>query len=253
MLLAWGGKENQFMKRTASLLGALLFFSSQAATAATWSIIGFATEPQNVDEIAAAAEALMKSETGKSFPGRLFFQVNLADGDNPATHAFVPVYETAADAENFRAKLQQDPAWTAFQGAMNGLTQPVSNVMYRTIERWGDVSDDDVVWRVHAFAVEDPAAFRATIDKFMGSKTGKKFPGQVFLSSVVAGGLTQVSHVISVGYASEADVEAWEKKIQGSDDWVNYLEESQKTGEYLGNSMIRTLKTWGASLDEVTK
>jgi hypothetical protein len=241
------------MKRIASLVGALFFFSSLAATAATWSVIGFSTEPQNVDEIAAAADALMNSEAGKSFPGRLFFQVNVADGDNPATHAFVPVYETAADSEDFRAKLQQEPAWKAFQGTMSGLTQPVSSVMYRTIERWGDVSDDDVVWRIHSFDVEDPAAFQAAIGNFLGSKTGKKFPGQVFLSSVVAGGITQVSHALSVGYASEAEVEAWEQKIQGSDDWANYLEASEKAAEYLGNSMIRTLKTWGASLDDVTK
>jgi hypothetical protein len=241
------------MKRTACLLGVLLFFSSQAATAATWSIIGFSTAPHNVDEIAAAADTLMKSKTGKSFPGRLFLQVNVADGDNPATHAFVPVYETAAASEDFRAKLQQAPAWKAFQGTMNELTQPVSNVMYRTIERWGDISDDDVVWRIHSFDVEEPAAFRAAIAKFLSSKTGKKFPGQVFLSSVVAGGITPVSHVLSVGYASEAEIEAWEQKIQRSDDWSSYLEESGKAAEYLGNSMIRTLKTWGASLDEVTK
>ncbi len=55
------------------------------------------------------------------------------------------------------------------------------------------------------------------------------------------------------GLAREAEIEAWEKKIQGSDDWANYLEASEKATEYLGNSMIRTVKTWGASLDEVTK
>jgi len=241
------------MKRTASLLGVLLFLSSQAATAATWSVIGFSTETQNVSQIEAAADALMNSETGKTFPGRLFFQMNVADGDDPATHAFVPVYETAAAAEDFRAKLTKDPAWTAFQASMTELSQPVSNVMYRTVQRWGDVSDDDVVWRLHAFDVEDPAAFLAAIDKFLGSKTGKKFPGQVFLSSVVAGGVSPVSHVISVGYASEAAIEDWEKKIEGDDDWATYQDESGKTAEYLGNNLVRTVKTWGASLDEVTK
>ncbi len=240
------------MNRIGILAIGLLFFS-HAAMAATWSIISFSTQPQNADKIVAAADALMSSEAGKTFPGRLFLQVNVADGDNPATHAFVPVYKTAADREAFVAKLQQDPAWATFQKAMTRLTEPVSNVMYRTIKRWGEISDDDVVWRVHSFNVSAAAAFGAALDKFMASKTGQKFPGQVFLSPVVSGGLTPVSHVISVGQVSEAAIEAWEQTLVDNDDWQDYIDASQEAAEYLGNTMIRTLKTWGATLDEVTQ
>ena len=93
---------------------------------------------------------------------------------------------------------------------MTRLTQPVSNVMYRTLQRWGEISDDDHVWRAHAFDVADPAAFVSALDTFLNSKTGKEFPGQVFLSAVVAGGISPVTHVISVGQKSEAAIEAWE-------------------------------------------
>ncbi len=136
---------------------------------------------------------------------------------------------------------------------MTELTQPVSNVMYRTLKRWGEISDDDKVWRAHAFDVTDAPAFLAAVDAFMASETGKKFPGQVFLSAVVAGGLTPVSHVISVGQVNEAAIEAWEQTLQGNADWAAYLEASGKASEYLGNNMVRTVKTWGASLDDVTR
>ena len=239
------------MKRIGILaIGAL--FITHAAAAATWSIISISVDPQNTAAVANAADTLMKSKLGKEFPGRLFLQVNLADGDNPATHSFVPIYATAAEREGFGAKLQADPAWATFQQTMSENSQPVSNVMYRTQQRWGEISDDDVIWRLHNFNVRDPAAFAAALDTFLKSKTGKKFPGQVFLSSVVAGGISPVSHVISVGQVSEAAIEEWETSLRGNADWATYLETAQNAAEYLGNNMVRTVKTWGAPLDEVT-
>jgi hypothetical protein len=239
------------MKRIGILAIGALFFS-HAAAAATWSVISIAVEPQKTPAVVAAADALMSSKLGKEFSGRLFLQINVADGDDPATHSFVPVYNTAAERESFGAKLQADPAWATFQETMAAMSEPVSNVMYRTLQRWGEISDDDVVWRLHNFNVRDPAAFASALDTFLKSKTGKKFPGQVFLSSVVAGGISPVSHVISVGQASEAAIEEWETSLRGNADWTAYLETSQNAAEYLGNNMVRTVKTWGAPLDEVT-
>jgi hypothetical protein len=232
-------------------IGSILM--SQAASAATWSIISFSPDPANAAGVVAAADALMGSEVGKTFPGRLFLQVNLADGDNPATHSFVPVYKSAADREAFAAKLQADPAWAKFQASMTKLTEPVSNVMYRTMQRWGAISDDDHVWRAHSFAATDPAAFVAALDTFLNSATGKKFPGQVFLSSVVSGGISPVTHVISVGQKSEAAIEEWETQLAGNADWAAYLTASRKAADYLGNNMVRDMKTWGSSLDDATK
>ncbi|MGH0035649.1 MAG: hypothetical protein ACQGVK_11545 [Myxococcota bacterium] len=238
--------------RIPAILAIGMLLLAEAASAATWSIIQFSSIPQNAPAVLEAANALMGSEVGKTFPGRLFLQLHVADGDNPATHSFVPVYDTAADREAFVARIQDDPAWAAFQQVMTARTDPVSNVMYRTLKRWGDISDEDLVWRLHMFSVRDPGAFATALDGYMGSKSGQAFPGQVFLSGVVAGGLSPVTHAISVGYASEAEMEEWEKKNQGSADWAAYLEKSRAAADYLGNQMVRTLQTWGVSLDEVT-
>ena len=35
------------------------------------------------------------------FPGKLLLQANVADGGNPATHTFVPIYKSAAEREKF--------------------------------------------------------------------------------------------------------------------------------------------------------
>lgn len=229
----------------------LLFFA-QTTGAATWSVIAFSTQPQNAAAVVSAADALMSSSVGQEFTGRLLLQAHIADGNNPATHSFVPVYATAADREAFFTKLQADPAWATFQQTMTAKTEPVSTVLYRTVQRWGEVSDDDIVWRLHMFDVADTAAFGAALGAFMNSETGKKFPGQVFLSAVVAGGLSPVTHAISVGQASEAAIEAWESNLVGNADWETYLDASQAASDYLGNNLIRTVKGWGSTLDEVT-
>ena len=79
----------------------------------------------------------------------------------------------------------------------------------------------------------------------MASPTGKKFPGQVYLSAVVAGGITPVTHLISAGYDSEAEMEAWTATRDASADWATYLKASRKAAEYLGSSLSRDLKSWG--------
>jgi hypothetical protein len=234
------------MKRAAFIATGLLL-SSQVATAATWSLIAFSTTPQNAPKVLAAADKLMSSAAGKQFPGKLLLQVNLADGANPATHSFVPIYKTAAEREAFLKKLQADPAWAEFMAAMTKETQPVSTVLHKTLKSWGEIVDTDHVWEAHAFKVSDPAAFLAAIDKLMATETGKKFPGQVYLSEVVAGGLSPVTHVISVGFASEAEMETWDNARDASPDWTAYLTESRKAGEFLGTNLAQDLKSWGSA------
>ncbi len=241
------------MKRIVFAAIGLLLYTQAAAAAPSWAVISFAATPQNAPKVLAAADKLMSSEAGKEFPGKLLLQVHVADGANPATHSFVPIYKTAAEREAFVQKLQADPAWNGFMDSMTQLTQPVSQVLHRTMMSWGDIVDTDHVWASYAFDVDDPAAFGAALDKFMMSETGKKFPGQVYLSSVVAGGITPVTHIISVGWASEAEMDAWADVIATSADWTAYINAANAAGEFLGGNLVRDIKSWGpATLKEIT-
>jgi hypothetical protein len=240
------------MKTIGLALVGLLFLGQAAAAFPTWSAIAFATTPQNAPAVVAAADKFMSSAIGKEFPGRLLLQVHMADGDDPATHSFVPLYKSAADREAYVKKVMDDPAWADFEATMARVAEPASNVMFRTLKSWGEVVDSDVVWMSFAFAVEDPAGFVGAIDRFMASETGKKFPGQVHLEAVMAGGMSPVTHTVVVGYASEAEMEAWTGPLMGNADWAACLEASRPTGKFLGASLVRTVKSWGPlSLDDL--
>jgi hypothetical protein len=230
-----------------------LFLAAQTATAASWSVISFTTTPQNAPKVLAAGDKLMMSEAGKTFPGQLVLSQNVADGNNPATHAWVPIYKSAADREGFVQQLQADPAWDEFLATIQQLSQPGGTTMYRTVKSWGEIVDTDTVWMTHALSVSDAAALVAALDTFRASPAGQKFTGQVHVSAVVAGGMTPVTHIISVGYASEAEMEAWADTRSASADWAAYLKAVRPVSEYLGGSLGRNLKVWGpAKLADLT-
>ncbi len=234
------------MKWIGLTLMGLLFLSQSAAASSTWSMLGLTTTPQNAPQVVAATDKFMNSAIGKEFPGRLLLQASVANGTNPATHSFVPLFKSGADREAYVQKLQGNPAWTDYQSTMARIAQPVSQVMFRTLKSWGEVVDTDQVWVGSAFAVENPAAFVAAIDKFMASATGKKFPGQVHLSGVLAGGISPISHLVSIGYASEAEMETWMDSLMGNADWAACLEAARPAAKSLGASLGRNVKTWGS-------
>ena len=238
-------KQMGMMKQMGFTTIGLLLFSHAAVAQPTWSSISISTTPANLPAVQAAVDTLLSSPAGKEFPGKLLLLADVADGSNPATHSFIPLYKSAAEREVYIQKLQADPSWNIFLADLTKLSQPVSTVLYRTVKSWGEIVDTDHVWMGHAFKVNDAPAFLAAIDKFLASPTGKKFPGQVYLSVVVAGGITPVTHVVSVGYASEAEMETWGATRDASADWATFMKESRKDAEYLGGSLARELKSWG--------
>jgi len=240
------------MRRIGFIALGLLAFSGVAGAQTNWSAIGVTVTPENAPQVIAATDALMSSAVGKEFPGKLLFQIEVADGAAPATHTFVPIYKSAAEREAFVTKLQADPAWATFQAAMTKVSQPASTVLYRVVKSWGEIVDTDHVWIGHAFHVKDVPAFLAALNKLMASPTNKNFPGQVYLSEVVAGGITPDTHLISVGFDSEAEMEAWNATRDASPDWATYLKASRSAADYLGANLSRDLKWWGpASLSDM--
>lgn len=225
----------------------LVVLLGPAAHAASWSMLSVEVDFDDAGKVVAAADKLMSSKAGKEFPGKLLLQTVVANGSDPATHVFVPIYKNAADREAFVQKLQQDDAWSDFQETMSEVADPASQVLYRTVKSWGDLAESDHVWMGHAFAVSDAPAFLAALETLMASETGKKFPGQVYLSAVVAGGISPVTHVISVGYDSEAEMESWNSATAATADWQNYLAASRKAATYLGANMTRDIKSWGSA------
>jgi hypothetical protein len=233
------------------LLGSLIagLLASQAAIAGPgYTVTGFVTTPANASKLQAAWDKLSTAAIMKDRTSRGLLMVNAYDGDNPATHSLVVLFPSLASAEAFRAKLFADPAWAEWQNSLSGLGTLGATIRYQTLRSWGDFSDADVVWENFAFRVKDVPAFIAANERFMASAPGKAFPGQVHAVAVAAGGMSPVSHQLNVGWASDAELEAWSDKYGAAPENLAYLADLERCSEFLGNSISRTLSASGATL-----
>jgi hypothetical protein len=235
------------LSKLGGLAAATALFIAQAAGAdPAFQLNSIALNPgANPADVIAATDQLLASTIGQQATGRLLLSVSVADGDDPTTHGFAILNKSAAASEAFNQKLYADPAWAQFQAAMGKLGTITNTARYRTIKSWGDISDSDVVWLGVALVVKDVPAFLAARDKYSASETGKKFPGQGHLSAVVAAGASPVTHVVFVGYASEAEMESWGTVNRASADWQSYQTAIQSSAQVVGFTLSRVVKSWG--------
>jgi len=230
-------------------VAAVALFASQASFAGPgYSATGFTTTGANAPQVLAAYEKLNAAPLMKESKSRAMLLANVVDGANPATHTFVVSFPSMAESESFAQRLYADPAWTEFVSALSQLGTVAETMRFSTLRSWGEISDADVVWDQNAFHVTNPAAFAATLERFMVTPTGKAFPGQVHLVAVSAAGITSATHGIVVGWASQAEAEAWGDKNANNGEWLAYLAESALSSEFLGNSISRTLAAHGPTL-----
>ena len=232
------------MKRIALLAAGLLLVSTAAAAGPNWQTIALSISLADEPKVLAALDKLMSS-AGVELPGSVSLMANVAGGDGSSSHSIISSFDTRAQRETWIQGLRASDAWAEYAKATAGMTQASGSSRMDFVKSWGEGNDNDVFWEIHAFTVTDPEAFLAALDGLMTSDAGKASPAQVHLSAVAASGLSPVTHLISVGYESEAQAETATEAMNATEDWASYLEASGKAGTFAGTFMIRTIKAWG--------
>jgi hypothetical protein len=240
------------MKKTLLLAGALSLMATAAFASPMWESFGVTAKPMDAEKIAAATDKFMNSPEGKKFPGKMFLMANQGNGADPTTHSWVLLYNSAADAETWGNSLQGSKAWTDFMNAVVPISTPTADVRYKLLKSWGTADDATTVWQGHMIKASNPAAVVAAMDKWFASAKGKQFPGEAYLSAPVAAGLSPVTHFISVGYKSEAEMEAWTDGEEGDPDYAAFIKEVSSAADYLGGTLSREVKEWGKPMGEMT-
>ena len=236
------------------MLAALMSFSIQAGPGI--QVTAISALPQDAPKVAAALEEWMNG-AGKGSNSRLFLQQVVAGGANPATHSIVSMYSSMADAETFSNKVQDDKdmmaEWMTFLGTVVPVSQVVARSRSAHVNSWGDVNDGDTVWLAHSWTANDAASMFRALDAYMKSDMGKKFPGQAHLFATIAGGANSPSHILALGYKSQAEMESWNEMSFGSADVRALLSSLQAVTEYQGASLAITTGSWGKSTKSVLK
>lgn len=230
-----------------------LWFSGLAHAGPGWDVTSFATSPANAPKLVAAIDEWMAAG-GKDYPGQVTLNFNEADGNDPATHTIIATFPSVAEMEAYNQKVQSDEQLTAQWGKLMKVftdnVTPVQTTRGSFVKNWGEIDPADSVWMHHMLSTTDAAAVVSAFDRWMNSATGKKSPAQVHLSSVVAGGMGAPTHVVSVGFASQAEAEQWQESLAGNADYQTFLESVQEVAEYHGANLAIRVKTWGNPPDQ---
>jgi hypothetical protein len=229
------------MKRTALIAAGLLLVSTAATAGSNWQTFSFSMSPANAPKVLAELDKLM-SAVGPAPAGTASIMANVAGGSN--SHVFISSFDSRGARETWAQRLQTSPAWASFGKATSSLIVPGESSRMNFVKNWGEENNKDVFWEIFAFTVTDAAEFSKAIDTLLASATGTKFPGQVYLSAVAAAGMSPVTHLISVGYESEAEAEAWNQVLYPSKEWESYQDDSEKVSTFSGAYMVRAIKSW---------
>lgn len=209
-----------------------------------WQSTGLSVPPAAAPAVVAAFDQLMAAAADQGYAGRTTLNSNVIDGANPATHTVISLHHSLAEREAMMAKLMNSGTWQTFMDALPDGVSPVSTTRGVFAASWGTPSAADVAWTHHFFAVSNTTAFVSAMKDLMASNAMKMFPGHVMLHALTAG-QNGASHVISVGYESEAEGEKWSQSLEGNDTWTLYLARSAAASEYLGATVARQVKAWG--------
>jgi len=220
-----------------------------AHAAPGYSLTTLTVLPANVPKVIAATDKMMASATGQKFKGRLLLLQHVADGTDPASISIVSIYKSAAELEVYGNLMQDDPARIEYLNTVVPVAQLQLTARTTTIRSWGDINDTDTVWVGHYLVVKDLPALMTAMDAWQSSPMGKKFPGQGHLSAITFGGAAPgtPTHVVSLGYASIAEMEAYDDATAKDPDWAKFLTAVGPISTHLGADLSRTLKTWGTA------
>jgi len=92
-------------------------------------------------------------------------------------------------------------------------------------------------YQTSAFAIlpQNVGKFVGAFDAYMASSAGKQIKGRVVL----------LAHVINVGYASMAEMEAYVDSLRDDPEWLKFMDTLGRSATHLGADVSRRVKAWG--------
>ena len=215
-----------------------------------WTQYDFRVDnPEAAARIVAASDELMSSDFAKNnFQGSSHLDAYIANGSNTATHSFAVLQPSMAAHQDWMNALQNSPEGQKFFSAMNANSTPITERINSFMQSYGTPSNDHVVWLIHQLNV-NPTKVPALIKAFQRVDEGTKgeFPGQFGLSAV-AFGQEDVTHLLTVGYASIEEMESWEDQLSDNPAINRFWKTFEKLGEWKGNDLLVNARVYDSAM-----
>ena len=222
------------------LIIALTFASINIAAGQVWAQYDFQVESAEAQaKIIAASNELMSSDFAKeNLKGSVHLDVYISNGSSSATHSFAVLQPSMAAHQDWMMALQTSPEGQKFYSVLNSNSTAVSERINSFIGSYGTASNEDYVWLIHQLTI-DPSDTQRLIKAFeqVDKDIEGQFPGQFGLSAV-AFGQDDVTHLLTVGYESVAEMESWEDQVASNEGTQKFLKTMSKFAEWKGNDLL---------------
>ncbi len=184
----------------------------------------------------------MQTDLGKQFPGTIGYSWILSDGDDPATHGMVMSFPNTS-------------AWAKWNGAF--FTGGTSEA-----QKWGQIYSDSVdhastftltqvvswgepgqygLTEVIPFYTANLAAFTEAFTGFMGTETGRSFPGRVAIHQCSYCGEQEANAMFSVQHSTPEAFDDWRETSASSKDFQEWVQTAFAMAKFTGSNLIAAL------------
>jgi len=227
----------------------IFIFVSLTFSSLVYSQVGikYDINASNPLAVIAAMDKFYASPTGQAASGSVTLYQYMANGDNPATHAFLVNFPDLEEMqETFtRNALSQD--WNNFISELNMASDPVDSVMFRaTGVSGGDpskvTSPNTANYWIY-LSVSDPATYASAWQDLTSKNDDLSVTSN--LSEILADGQSSVTHVI----AQRANdlptlLGRTNNELNG---WNDFITAVSSIRTVVSRDMLGQVKTWSAS------
>ena len=217
-----------------------------------WTIYDIKVEtPAAAANVVAATDELMTSNFAKeNFKGSLHLNAYLANGDSEATHFFAVLQPSLTEHVAWMNASQQSEAGQKFFDALRNNSSSISQRFNSFIQTYGNPSNDDMYWIIHEFYAEpsDMEQFLKLTQK-LDDETRDSFPGQFGVSQVMFGGSSDVSHLLTVGYSSIAELEGWEDQVATNPALQKFFKMADRVVDWKGSKLLFNARIYDSASD----
>jgi len=237
------------MKKILLLISLFLFGHINANP--IWTIYDIKVDsPEAAANVVAATDELMASNFAKeNFKGSLHLNAYLANGDNEATHFFAVLQPSLTEHANWMTASQQSTAGQKFFKSLRENSTNVSEQLNSFVQTYGNPSNEDIYWIIHEFNAA-PSDLPKIVKAFerVDEETRGDFPGQFGLSSV-AFGADETTHLLTVGYKSIAELEAWEDQISTNKAVLRFQKTLDGMVKWTGSRLLFNARVYDSASD----
>jgi hypothetical protein len=229
-------------------LNVAIFLSLSFSTLALSQVgIKYDINASNPLAVVAAMDKFYSSPTGQAASGSVTLYQYMANGDNPATHAFLVSFSNLEEMQQTftRNALSQD--WTTFLTELNMASEQVDSVMYRSTGITGGdpskvTSPNTANYWIY-LNVSDPATYASAWQALTSKNDDLDVASG--LSEILADGTSTVTHVI----AQRANdlpslLGRTNSQLVG---WDDFVEAVSSIRTVVSRDMLGQVKTWSAS------